>query len=108
MEKEVRNLAITEEKAYHIRMHLKVTQREFANLLGVSASYVSNWENGYNEITIVMLNKICNLGNTTFDYMMGLSDVINPLVHSIENVDKMLLKGSNIYFANNGNIERID
>ena len=27
---------------------------------------------------------------------------------NIENVDKMLLKGSNIYFANNGSIERID
>ena len=59
MEKE-RNLASVEEKAYQIRIKREMTQSEFAKLLGISTSYVSNWENGYNEITVVLLNKICN------------------------------------------------
>ena len=60
MEKE-RNLASVEEKAYLIRIEKGLTQGQMAQLLGISTSYVSNWENGYNEITIVLLNKtICS------------------------------------------------
>jgi len=91
MEKEVRNLATVEEKAYNIRLHLNLTQRELAKLLDISASYVSNWENGYNEITVVLLNKICNIADVSFDYMMGLSNFVNNDVIKIPTVDKKYL-----------------
>ena len=86
MEKENRNLALVEEKAYNIRLHMQVTQKEFAHLLGVSPSYVSNWENGYNEITIGMLNKICNISNTSFDFMMGFTNEVHKDIKKIEKV----------------------
>ena len=80
MEKEVRNLADIEKKAFNIRLNMQLTQREFAKLLGISASYVSNWENGYNEIPVVLLNKICNIADVSFDYMMGLTKIVNKNV----------------------------
>lgn len=91
MEKEVRNLATVEERTYNIRLHMHLTQREFANILGISASYVSNWENGYNEVTVVLLNKICNMANVSFDYMMGLSNSINDNIIKVEYIDKKYL-----------------
>lgn len=83
MEKE-RNLASVEERAYQIRIENEYTQKEFAKILDVSISYVSNWENGYNEITIPILNKICNAWNVSFDYMMGFTTKKN-------NVSKILI-----------------
>ncbi len=90
MEKE-RNLASVEEKAYQIRIKREMTQSEFAKLLGISTSYVSNWENGYNEITVVLLNKICNTCYVTFDYMMGLSKKNNSNVVMLDEIDKKYL-----------------
>ena len=90
MEKE-RNLASVEEKAYQIRIKKEMTQSEFAKLLGISTSYVSNWENGYNEITVVLLNKICNTCYVTFDYMMGLSKKNNSNVVMLDEIDKKYL-----------------
>lgn len=90
MEKE-RNLASIEEKAYQIRLKMEMTQSEFAKLLGISTSYVSNWENGYNEITVALLNKICNTCHVTFDYMMGLSKKKNSNVVRLDEIDKKYL-----------------
>lgn len=89
MEKE-RNLASIEEKAYQIRIKKEMTQKEFAKMLDVSISYVSNWENGYNEITIPLLNKICNTCDVSFDYMMGFSKKKNNTIKLVE-VDKKYL-----------------
>lgn len=90
MEKE-RNLAFIEEKAYQIRIKMEMTQSEFAQLLGISTSYVSNWENGYNEITVALLNKICNTCHVTFDYMMGLTKKRNSNVFMVDEIDKKYL-----------------
>lgn len=89
MEKE-RNLASIEEKAYQLRIKKEMTQKEFAKMLDVSISYVSNWENGYNEITIPLLNKICNICDVSFDFMMGFSKKKNNTSKIIE-VDKKYL-----------------
>ena len=85
MEKE-RNLASVEEKAYLIRIEKGLTQGQMAQLLGISTSYVSNWENGYNEITIVLLNRICNVFHVNFDYMMGFSKKKNNRVIELINI----------------------
>lgn len=90
MEKE-RNLAYTEEMALKIRIKKGLTQSEFAKILHISPSYVSNWENGYNEITIVLLNKICNIGDVSFDYMMGFTKDINNNIIKLDNIDKKYL-----------------
>ena len=89
MEKE-RNLAFVEEKAYQMRLKMNVTQYEFAKLLDVSTSYVSNWENGYNEITIVILNKICNICHVSFDYMMGFTKKVQDTIF-LKEIDKKYL-----------------
>ena len=91
MEKEVRNLADIEKKAFNIRLNMQLTQREFAKLLGISASYVSNWENGCNEIPVVLLNKICNIADVSFDYMMGLTKIVNKNVIKLDKIDKVFL-----------------
>lgn len=90
MEKD-RNLATVEERAYQFRIQKQITQRELAHLIGVSASYVSNWENGYNEITVTILNKLCNIYDASFDYMLGFTDRNNPKIKKIQNINKILL-----------------
>ncbi len=85
MEKE-RNLADVEAKALDIRLQSNMTQRQLARELNVSPSYVSNWENGYNELNIQTLNKFCNYYNVCFDYMFGLSNINHTNIIKVEKI----------------------
>ena len=73
-----------------LRKEKKMTQQELAERLNVTDRAVSNWENGYNEITIPLLNKICNICDVSFDFMMGFSKKKNS-TSKIEDVDKKYL-----------------
>lgn len=47
------------------------TQKNFAEMLGVKNSAVSNWENGQNSIDIETLFRACEIFNVTLNDMYG-------------------------------------
>lgn len=49
-----------------------LSQKEFANKLGVGPSRVSNWESGTNSMDINMLLQICDLLNVSINDMYGI------------------------------------
>ena len=91
MEKEFRNITVTEEHARNIRIHNHLTQKEFGELLGISKSYVSDIENGYTGLSIEHINIICNSYNVSFDYMFGFCEKINRNIIKVEKIDLKLL-----------------
>ena len=93
MEKEFRNITITEDRARNIRIKHNLTQKEFGELLGISKSYVSDIENGYTGLSVEHINILCNHYSVSFDYMLGFSDKINKNVIKIEKIDLKLLGG---------------
>lgn len=54
------------------REEMGMTQKELGNIIGVSKSTISNWETGYDTITLHRLVKFCNLYNYSLDYVCGL------------------------------------
>ena len=70
------------------------TQKELADILGVSRSTYAGWENGLDAIILPKLNDFCNYYGVSLDYICGLTntkkyDVIN------DKIDKSVL-GNNL------------
>lgn len=63
------------EKLKDVRLYNGLTQREVANILGVSRSTYSGWENGIDTIPLTRLNDFCNYFNVSLDYVCSLSNV---------------------------------
>ena len=59
------------------RKRLKLTQEQFAKKLGTNRSTVANWENGLNNPSPEMENKIADFLNCTIDYLHGRSKFRN-------------------------------
>lgn len=51
------------------RVNAKLTQKELANILGVSNSTVVNWEKGVTEPSINQLRKISDLSGIPMDFI---------------------------------------
>ena len=45
------------------REEMEMTHKKLGNIIGVSKSRISNWETGYDPITLHRLVKFCNLYN---------------------------------------------
>ena len=95
MDKLYRNITIIEEKARNIRINNELSQAEFGKILGVSKSFISNIENGYNPLTIDQINKICNYADVSFDYMFDFCKEINKNIIKIEKINLKVL-GNNL------------
>ena len=52
-----------------------LTQKEIANVLGMSQTGYSKYETGENDIPTQILIALAQYYNTTTDYLLGLSDV---------------------------------
>lgn len=57
-----------------LRLEHKLTQREFAAKLGLSASCYAGYEQGYREPDLDTLRNICLFLNVSADYLLGLED----------------------------------
>lgn len=57
----------------YCREELKMTQRELGIVLGVSPQTISNWETGYDPITLHRLVRFCNLYNYSLDFVCGIT-----------------------------------
>ena len=82
------------ERMKDIRTYFGNTQKELADILGVSKSTYAGWENGLDAIILPKLNDFCNYYGVSLDYICGLTntkkyDVIN------DKIDKSVL-GNNL------------
>lgn len=82
------------ERMKDIRTYFGNTQKELADVLGVSRSTYAGWENGLDAIILPKLNDFCNYYGVSLDYICGLTntkkyDIIN------DKIDKSVL-GNNL------------
>ena len=82
------------ERMKDIRTYFGNTQKELADVLGVSRSTYAGWENGLDAIILPKLNVFCNYYGVSLDYICGLTntkkyDIIN------DKIDKSVL-GNNL------------
>lgn len=59
------------ERIYELRSSLKLSQKEFAEKIGVAQSSVNYWENGNREPKINQLKKIAENFSIPLDYLIG-------------------------------------
>ena len=72
-------------KLKDLRMKSNITQRQFAEILKVSAGTVGNWESGTREPDLVMLKKIANYFNVSTDYLLDNENNIQTNRNNITN-----------------------
>ncbi len=58
-------------KLHSLRVSLGITEKEFANILGVSVSVVSSWENGKKIPTAKALMRLKNEFHCSLDYFLA-------------------------------------
>ena len=56
------------------RVYFGYTQKELAELIGVSAFSIGNWERDIGSCKVVNLLALANVFGTTPDYLIGLTD----------------------------------
>ena len=70
-----------------LRKQIGMKQSELADTLGVTRNQVSKYENGYANPTLESLHQMCDLFNTTADYLLGRSDIPHPGAEPDANAD---------------------
>lgn len=65
-----------------IREENDLTRKEIANILGVSSSIYSRWENGIDTIPTKRLYELANYYEVNIDYLLGLT---NNIIHTKSN-----------------------
>ena len=55
-----------------LRVHLDLTQEQFAKRVGVSLQLIYRWENGHGMPDIRNLVKLCKALNVSADFILGL------------------------------------
>lgn len=77
-----------------VRSKNNMTQKEFAQKLGVGQSTVANWEQGRNEPSQEMRKRICKTFNVSLLFLEGNSDTMEVLpTNDFEMVDWVLSNG---------------
>lgn len=63
------------DKIKELRKELDLTQEELASKLSLSRQCISRWENNSNEPSINDIKNLCEILNTTSDYLLGLTKI---------------------------------
>lgn len=63
------------ERLKDIRDYFDKTQKEMAEILGVSRSTYAGWENGIDNIPLLKLNSFCNYFEISLDFICGLTKI---------------------------------
>ncbi len=62
------------EKLKELRQEKKITQKDVAELLGISTTCYAGYEQAYREPDLKTLKKICIYFDVSADYLLGLED----------------------------------
>lgn len=73
-----------------IREENELTQRKVAEILNISKSTYSRWETQEKIIPLKHLNNICNIFNTSMDFILKINNK-NVLYHEVNEIDKKLV-----------------
>lgn len=63
----------------------KYTQKEIAQILGISESNITNWKKGENLPSVDVLYRLCDLLNESADYLLGLDEKSDERSASAQN-----------------------
>ena len=61
-----------------LRRDRHITQRQMGELLGISQSSYSDYENGLRNMPLTMLDFLADVLDTSADYILGRTDIIKP------------------------------
>ena len=61
-----------------LRRDRHITQRQMGELLGISQSSYSDYENGLRNMPLTMLDFLADVLGTSTDYILGRTDIIKP------------------------------
>ena len=61
-----------------LRRDRHITQRQMGDLLDISQSSYSDYENGLRNMPLTMLDFLADVLGTSTDYILGRTDVIEP------------------------------
>ena len=61
-----------------LRRDRHITQRQMGDLLGISQSSYSDYENGLRNMPLTMLDFLADVLGTSTDYILGRTGVIEP------------------------------
>ena len=61
-----------------LREDRDITQKELASYLNVKPNTYSQYENGVRQLPLETLVKMARFHNTSTDYILGLTDVMEP------------------------------
>lgn len=78
-------------KLKELRLKAGVTQKELANVLGVTGQTLLNWENGIYEPKIAELIKLADYFNVTVDYLIDRptsNNEIDLVCRKLRDIDK--------------------
>lgn len=67
------------EKIKELRKHQHLTQRTFADKMGISLDTVKNWEQGYNYPSVDLIVEIADYFKCDFDYLLGEQSTPNKI-----------------------------
>ncbi len=67
------------ERLQWIRNCKNITQKDIATAIGIKQQQYARYEKGINIMPITHLIKICEFLNISADYILGLTDEMNPL-----------------------------
>ena len=62
-----------------LRKESKITQEQLANYLDIDQSMITKLENGTRNLSVTLIEKICNLFGCSDTYLMGVEDDYIPL-----------------------------
>lgn len=65
----------------HLRNSADLTQEKFGEIFNVKKNTVSQWESEVSEPDDEMKKRICKHFDCSLDWLLGMSDIKNPLVH---------------------------
>ncbi len=87
-------LQIFADRLKHLRVSLGLTQSEFVEKLGITASALSAYEKNQKNPSISVVKRIATQYNVSIDWLCGLTDkmYINDTISSIGDIAKMLLQ----------------
>lgn len=70
-----------------LRIEANITQKQFGDIFGIVKSTVSMYENDNSTPDTEMLKKIAKFFNVSIDYLLGITDIREP-------VDELIKKGT--------------
>ncbi len=72
------------DRLQYIRESKNITQKKLAEALNIKQQQYARYEKGVNVMPVTYLPKICKFLNVSSDYILGLTDEINPYKNNKE------------------------